>query len=36
MIDEILNLPDVSFINDLQLDDVQAQLVGTIRTGIKK
>lgn len=27
MIDEILNLPDVSFINDLQLDDVQAQLV---------
>ncbi len=27
MIDEILNLPDVSFIDDLQLDDVQAQLV---------
>ena len=27
MIDEILNLPDVSFIDDMQLEDVQGQLI---------
>lgn len=27
MIDEILNLPDVSFIDDMQLEDVQTQMV---------
>lgn len=27
MIDEILNLPDVSFIDDMQLEDVQEQLI---------